>query len=266
MSLIEVEALSYGYQGTERMVVHDISFTLDGGEVMCIIGPNGAGKSTLLNVMVGMLPASHGRVTLEGIDVSRMNRAHIARFIGYVTQSKTPSFGYSVIDYTVMGRAAHVALCKMPSSSDYERAWAGLRRMGVEDLAYRNYLELSGGERQQVDIARAIVQDPRLIILDEPTSALDFGNQAKVIDVVGQLRDEGYAVLLTTHDPNHAIMLGSKVGVLETGGAMVVGEAGEIISEEILSKTYRTDVRIEYMDKVKREVCTIMGTVPKTIT
>lgn len=266
MSLIAVESLSYGYQGVGRMVVHDISFTLDRGEVMCIIGPNGAGKSTLLNVMVGMLPASRGRVMLEGSDVARMSRAQIARFVGYVTQTKMPSFGYSVIDYTVMGRAAHVALCKMPSPADYETAWAGLKRMGIEDLAHRNYLELSGGERQQVDIARAIVQDPRLIILDEPTSALDFGNQAKVVDVVGQLRNEGYAVLLTTHDPNHAIMLGSKVGVLEAGGAMVVGGADEIICEDILSKTYRTDVKIEYMDKVKREVCTIMSGVSKTTT
>ena len=255
--LLHVDHATFSYPESAHPTFADVSFDLDEGCVMCIIGPNGAGKSTLLNTIVGMLSLASGTISIEGEDVSRLSRSRIARTVAYVTQSKAPGFDYRVLDYVVTGRAAHLGVCKAPSESDYELALRGLERMGVERLAERSYLKLSGGERQQVDIARALVQDPRLVILDEPTSALDFGNQAKVIRVVEQLAHDGYAVLMTTHNPNHAIMLDGLVGILDSSGTMTVGSAAETITEAQLSRAYSTDVVIDYVAKAHRDVCTI---------
>ncbi|GAA2184266.1 ABC transporter ATP-binding protein [Brooklawnia cerclae] len=256
-ALLEVDGLCFAYPGERGTVFRDVSFRLGTGEVMCIIGPNGAGKSTLLHAIVRLRVPSAGTVRLDGADVSRLSRSRIARVVGYVTQSSAPAFGYRVLDHVVMGRAPHVSLYRTPSREDYRLAAAGLEQLGVGHLAERNYLELSGGERQQVDIARAIVQKPRLIILDEPTSALDFGNQARVLRIVRRLAADGFAVLLTTHDPNQVIVLDAKVGVLNSDGSLLVGTPAETITEESLSRVYNADVTVAYVDKVHRDVCTI---------
>ena len=164
-------------------------------------------------------------------------------------------YSYSVIEYVVMGRAPYISSLRKPSPEDYACAAEAVETMGIGHLAGRSFSELSGGERQQVAIARILVQDPQLILLDEPTSALDFGNQIKVVRMVRELSRRGYSVIMTTHNPDHAIMLQDTIGILNADGHMAVGTAEEILTEEYLSAVYQTAVKISYVEKVRRNAC-----------
>ena len=253
-SLLSVRSLSFAYRA-DSPVFSDVSFTLEAGHSFTILGPNGAGKSTLLGCLGAQLAPDSGGVRVEGRSLADMGPGSIARRIGFVPQSLAAVYGYRVRDFVVMGRAPYIARFLQPSDADYDMVDRTLRDLGIFHLADKSYTELSGGERQQVVLARVLVQDPRIILLDEPTSALDFGNQLKVIRIIKELTESGYAVIMTTHNPDHAIMLDDRVGVLGADGHMRVGGTVEIVTEGVLSEVYRTDVRIVDVPEIGRRAC-----------
>ena len=241
--LLMVHGLSFAYEsGTP--VFTDVSFDLEAGHSFTILGPNGAGKSTLLGCLAAQLAPNSGVIRITGRSLADMSTGAIARRIGFVPQNLAAVYGYRVCDFVAMGRAPYISRFSMPSDEDYQRVADTLADLGITHLGNKSYTALSGGERQQVMLARVLVQDPRLILLDEPTSALDFGNQLKVIRVVRDLTERGYAVIMTTHNPDHAIMLGDRVGILDRDGRLTAGQAGEVVTEETLSRVYRIPVRI----------------------
>lgn len=254
MSLLDVEALTFAYPGGEP-VLQEVSFSLEAGQILSIIGPNGAGKSTLLHCLIGQLTPTSGRVLVQGCSLNRMPRREIARFIGYVPQDQNPVFGYDVRTFVVMGRTPYISTFRMPSKEDYRRADAAIEEMGIGHLADRPCTEVSGGERQQAAIARVVVQEPRIVILDEPTSALDFGNQVRALHMVERLSEQGYGVIMTTHNPDHAIMVGGKVAALNRQGQLTVGPVTEIISPSRLSEMYQVAVKVPYVEEVERNAC-----------
>lgn len=254
MSLFEINNASFSYP--KRMqTFQKVSFKIEQGQIFTILGPNGAGKSTLLSCIAGLNSLTTGKITLNGRDISHMSRKEIAHTEGFVPQNIDAVFSYSVIEYVVMGRAAYISSLGKPSSKDYDYAFEAIKTMGISELTNRSFSELSGGERQQVAIARILVQNPQLILLDEPTSALDFGNQIKVVKMAKSLSEKGYSVIMTTHNPDHAIMLNGVVGILDRSGSMEVGAVDEILTEEHLSFVYQTDVKISYVDKICRYAC-----------
>ena len=217
MTALAAAELTVGHGG--RAVARGISLAVAAGEVLCLLGPNGGGKTTLLRTLLGLIPPLAGRVTLAGDDLATLSRGEVARRLAYVPQATQGGFGHAALEAVAMGRAARLPLLAAPGARDRAIALAALERMGVGHLAPRPVTELSGGERQLVLIARALAQEAACLVLDEPTASLDFGNQARVLRAVRGLAASGVAVVMTTHQPDHALLVADRVAMLLPGGA-----------------------------------------------
>lgn len=251
---VEVENISFSYG--DNLVFEDVSFSLARGEVLTILGANGAGKSTLLNCLGGILKPAKGQVRLFGDPIEELQQETIATRLGYVPQLQNTSVDYSVRDYLVLGRAPYISMFSSPGKEDYERVEQVIHTMQIERLADKSLQELSGGERQQVHIARALVQEPYILLFDEPTNHLDYGNQLKVLETIVELLDRDcITVILTTHTPDYAILLGGKTALLDHMGHLRVGPTEEIVTEKNLRSIYDTDLSMIYVEELGRLVC-----------
>lgn len=252
--LLRADGLAFRYtHGTT--IFSGVSFSVEPGEVLSLLGPNGAGKSTLLNCIAGLASPSEGTVSVSGRPVESYSARELAAHIGYVRQSISVAYGYTVREYLVMGAAPRIGMFSSPKREDYERVEQAIADLSLQDLAERVVSQLSGGERQRVAIARVIVQDPKVILFDEPTSALDFGNQIRVMRTIRDLANRGYAVIMTTHNPDQPILLGGKVAMLNSDGTLAVGDAKTTLTSERLSKLYGTPLHLVYVDEVDRVAC-----------
>ena len=252
---LEVRQLSFSYDKKNK-VFSDISFELSPGEVFVILGANGAGKSTLLNCLANALTPDSGEILIDGKNENSMSTRETALRIGYVPQITVPTFSYDVRDYVVMGRAPHMKLLSVPGPEDYAKADTVMEYMGISHLAQKPYSNISGGERQQAQIARVLVQETDIVLLDEPTNHLDYGNQLKILKVISSMaRERGISVIFTTHMPDHALLINGKVGILNHNGEMSVGPVEEVMTEDILKNLYNTDLRLIYMKELDRTVC-----------
>jgi iron complex transport system ATP-binding protein len=253
-ALLQVSGLDFSYT-PDRPILQNVRFTMNEGELLTVIGPNGAGKSTLLSCIIGLLPTAAGIVRLRGAPLTAYTPRDIARLAAYVPQMSDAMYAYPVREYIAMGRAPHLRTTQLPGAEDMRIVDGAIARMGIEYLANKAYTKLSGGERQLVNICRALAQQPALILFDEPTSALDYGNQIKTLKMVRSLSEEGYAIIMTTHNPDHAIMLGGSVGVVDRSGRFDVGKTRDAINEKRLSEIYQTNVMIEFVPRAGRDVC-----------
>lgn len=253
--IYDVINLCFKYAARGRTILKDASFTLQEGEIMTILGPNGAGKSTLLNCLANLLQPNSGEIYLCGQKMSEMGIKEVAGCISYVQQTYTPTFAYTVLNYVIMGRAPRIGMFRKPQAEDVQAARDALDKLEISHLADKPYTEISGGERQQVTIARAIVQEPKVILFDEPTSHLDYGNQYRILSMIKIMQEKGYSIIITTHNPDHAILLGGTAAILDRNGQLVVGESSEIITEERLQKLYNTDLRLWPVPELSRTVC-----------
>lgn len=256
MSIIyDIKNLSFSYASLEHKVLDDVSLEISEGDVISILGRNGAGKSTFLNCMLGLIKPQNGEILLAGKSLQNMTEREIASVVGYVPQSHTPAFGHTVFDFVQMGCASRISLFSRPGKKERDDTASALMEMGIEQLADRPYTELSGGERQQAIIARAIVTRPRIILFDEPTAYLDFGNQLRVLRIIRQLADKGFAVAITTHNPDHAMLLGGRAAIFDRQGRLRSGKTEDIITEDILKSVYGIDLKLEYIEEFGRKVC-----------
>ncbi len=252
--ILEVENLAYRYHNGPA-IFQDINFRLEQGEILSILGTNGAGKSTLLNCLGNLYTPCTGEIRLDGTSMRRLPLTQVSRLVGYVPQIHYPVYAYSVRNFVVMGRTPYIGAFSRPKKEDYEKADQALEKLHISHLAEKAYTEISGGERQQVTIARALAQEPKVILLDEPTAHLDYGNQIRTVRLIRELADEGYGVIMTTHNPDHVLMLGGKVGVLDREGRMEFGDAGVILTEEKLSRLYQVRLRLVQVEGLDREAC-----------
>lgn len=248
--MLELQNVFCGYNGVP--VVSDISFTVEAGEVVSILGSNGIGKTTLFKTVLSSLRPLSGKVLLDGVETDRLTSRQRARVLGYVPQVHTPPFPYTVLQVVTTGRTAHLSLFSAPSEADNALALETLGRLGISHLAQRVYTELSGGERQLVLIARALAQQPKILIMDEPTSNLDFGNQLRMLRLIRRLAGSGLSVLLTTHYPEHVLNCATKVVVLYGQGRFKVGAPEELITAETLRELYRVDTEVRRVESLGR--------------
>jgi iron complex transport system ATP-binding protein len=241
--MLSARNLSVGYGS--RVVVSDISLDVKQGEVLCLLGPNGAGKTTLFKTLLGLIYPLAGEVTLDGKPLSSISARDRASRMAYVPQAHAGVFAYTVLDVVLMGRTAKLGLFSSPSKADEEMAMEALKSIGIERLANDDYTRISGGERQLALIARALAQGTPLLVLDEPTANLDFGNSARVLARVAALAKQGYAIVLSTHEPDHALTIGTKVVIVHEGKIAATGTPHEIVTTERLSSLYNIGVAVE---------------------
>jgi len=241
--LIEAQALSFGYP--EHLVGHEASLAIGAGDVMCLLGPNGCGKTTLFRTMLGLLPPQGGRVLIGSDDVGRLSRRDIARRVAYVPQAQAALFPYTALDLVLMGRVAHRGLFSAPTGEDIAIAQRALTDLGIGALAGRDVTRLSGGQRQLVIVARALAQAAPLIVMDEPTANLDFGNQVRVLSEIRRLAERGIGVVLSTHDPDHAFAVGTRVALMHQGTIVASGQPTAVLTAERLQEVYGVEVAVE---------------------
>lgn len=240
--MLETTGLAFGFPG--RTVGAGIDFAVARGETMCVLGPNGSGKTTLFRTLLGLLPARAGKVRLDGRDAVSLTRREIARLVGYVPQAHATAFPFSVADIVLMGRTAHLGALASPRDTDRQVAMRALEEVGIAHLAARNYAAISGGERQLALIARALAQEPKVLVMDEPTASLDFGNQMRVLEKMRSLARLGIAIVFSTHDPDHAFAVADCVLLLGEGRMLAVGTPREVVRAETLERLYGVPVRI----------------------
>ena len=190
------------------------------------------------------LEAGEVLVLLDDRPIAGMRPAEIARHMAYVPQAHATEFSFTALDVVLMGRTARLSAFASPGAADEVIARDKLAALGIAELADHDYTRISGGQRQLTLIARALAQEAPILVMDEPAS-LDFGNQAMVLGRIRDLAAEGYGIVLSTHDPDHALLVGTRVAVIAEGGLRAVGTPEEVVTAEMLSAIYRTQVIVE---------------------
>ena len=244
---LKVDNLAFGYDG--RPVGSEVSFALESGEVLCLLGPNGAGKTTLFKTILRLLAPLAGTIAIDAEAIDRWSRRQLARVFGYVPQAQLGLFPFTVRDVVLMGRTAHIDLFATPSARDVEVAEEMLDLLGIVHLTDQPYTEISGGERQITLVARALAQEPKILVMDEPTASLDFGNQVRVLSEIKALARRGIAVILSTHDPDQAFLCAHRVAILHKGRLAYLGPPQEVITSENLRAIYGVDVELRSVER-----------------
>lgn len=238
--ILEARGLAIGYRG--HRIGEGLDLGLAAGRVLALLGPNGGGKTTLLKTLIGLIPPLAGRVLLDGAPLERVPVRERARRIAYVPQVHAGTFGFTVAEVALMGREARRGAFAQPSVADRAIAAVMLARLGIAHLAERPYTQVSGGERQLALIARALAQEPAIVVLDEPTASLDFGNQGRVLDEMRALAAGGLAVAFTTHDPNQAWRHADDVAQLRDGHILAAGPTRAVLTRTGLEALYGSPV------------------------
>jgi len=231
-------------KGTGHGVFSGVSLEVRSGEVLSILGPNGAGKTTLIKCLAGLLVPTEGEVALHDKPLHTFTRREISREIAFVPQGELPLFPYLVRDIVEMGRAPFLSFFAVPAETDEVIALQALEMVGIRHLAQRECTSLSGGEWQLVLIARALAQQPEILLLDEPTAHLDLGNQMRVLQVIHHLALSGLAVVCTTHAPDHALLLDGTAALMDKGRITALGKPADILTSARLRETYGVPVEI----------------------
>lgn len=228
----------------ERPVLRGVDLEVAPSEVVALVGPNGAGKTTLLRVASRVLVPDAGEVLFEGRALDRWGRRALSRAVAVVPQDTGMPFPFRAGELVVMGRAPHQPLLGFDRQEDVDHAGRALERLGIAHFADRSVFELSGGERQLVAFARALAQDPKLLLLDEPTAFLDLRHRVRVLRVVREFAEQGRSALVVSHDLNLAARACDRLVVLQEGVIVASGPPEEVMTAELLSRVYGTEADI----------------------
>jgi len=247
--VVSVENVSFSYG--KLQVLKDVTMNAKEGEIVCLLGPNGAGKSTLLKCILGALKPQKGRIIINGDDISNLNPIELAKLIGYVPQVIEQTFPLTVFEAILTGRLPYLSWT--PRQSDLEAVRSAMRLLGIENLAWKNLSELSGGQRQKVLLAMALAKEPSILLLDEPTSNLDLNSQLEVMDVIRDIVEDGKTAIVALHDLNLALRYADRVVVMKDGRVIANGEPDEVLNERIIESVYgvkaiiKNDSRLRYV-------------------
>lgn len=250
--MLKAENLHFAY--TNQPLLQGISLHLNKGEVLCLLGSNGAGKSTLLKILLGLLQPHKGKVWLNQQPLNRYSAKQRAQLLAYVPQNHQPSFPYTVKQLVGLGRLAHLGIFASLTAADKRLIDQALEFFNLTHLAKQPYTQLSGGERQLALIARAWVQEAKILILDEPLTGLDLGQQFKLLNYLDELSRQSYALLMTNHQPEQLLNRPYQLLLLKDGKTLAQGKATQVLTPENLYQLY--GVRLELVNKLGLELQT----------
>lgn len=239
--MLSINGLDFRYKNISAL--EDVGIELNKGEVLSIVGPNGAGKTTLLKCILGIVKPDKGTVLIDGRDASRMKRLNLAKCISYVPQASPSKFPISVFDVVLMGRRPYIVW--KPSKKDLEVVADLLKSMGLEDVALRDFDQLSGGQKQKVLLARAFAQDTDYLLLDEPTSNLDLKHQMEVMEMIsGMVKKKEAAAILAIHDLNLASRFSDTIIMLNAGKIVCTGKPLQVMTANNIRSVYGVEAMI----------------------
>ena len=237
MSLLEASDLVVRYGGG-RPALDGVTCAIRGGELLAVVGPNGSGKTTLVRVISGLLGPERGEVTVDGRALARWRRADLAGVLAVVPQGETVTFPLGVDETVMLGRYARLGPLAAPGAADHAAVKEALARCDVAGLAARAIDTLSGGEWQRVRLARALAQEPRVLVLDEPTTSLDIRHEMELFELVRRLVDGGLAGLVITHHINLAARYADRILLLSAGRVAGEGRPAEVLRENTLRAVF----------------------------
>lgn len=263
---VEKGNFSYG----NRKILNDISFELNAGELLAILGPNGVGKTTLIKCMLGFLKWNDGNSFLDKKPIRNYKLKDIWKNISYVPQSRNVEFSsLTGLEFVLLGRGSNIDWYSIPKKRDVEISCDVMKKLGIYHMKDRPINELSGGELQLFLIARALVSNPKIVVLDEPESNLDFRNQLIVLDVLCELVNSGIGVIFNTHYPSHALQRANKALLINRSGKSIFGNTANIVTSKNIEsafgvkaiigdiesehKIYQDVLPIEIIDKKKEK-------------
>jgi iron complex transport system ATP-binding protein len=245
MDTFTVDNISFGYDPA-LPVVRDVSLNVSAGEFLTLVGPNGSGKSTLLRLLDRIHAPQRGAILLSDQPLARLSRSAIARRIGYVPQDNSVQFPFSVADIVLMGRSPHTRGSAFENSHDRTVANTMMHLMDVAHLAGHLVTDLSGGERQRVFIARALAQQPEILLLDEPNAHLDIAHQLEVFRIIRKLNTEsGLTVISVSHDLNLASSFSDTIAMMVDGRLAATGSPEAVLTEEQIEGAFGTPVIVD---------------------
>jgi iron complex transport system ATP-binding protein len=234
---IDVKNLSHSFG--EHLVLKNISFQVPAKDFFIVIGPNGSGKTTLMKILSGILKPQTGRLEILNRAIDRYQRKALARTIAFVPQMLSADFPFTVFEMVLMGRSPYLGILGIEEEKDMEIARQAIAFTGMEHLSHRKLDQLSGGEQQRVFIARAICQEPDVILLDEPTASLDLAYQVRIMDLMERLKNEkGITVVMVSHDVNLAAMYADHLLLINDGQVLCQGLPEEVLTYKTLEEAY----------------------------
>ena len=238
---LKVKGLEFGY--TSMPVLADVCLELAQSEMLGIVGPNGAGKSTLIRCINRILNPQRGRILLDENDIKKMDRIELARKMGYIPQTASQIFPTTVFDAILLGRRPHIGW--RSGEEDHEKVLDVLELLDIEDLAMRDIKELSGGQQQRVFIARALAQEPEVLLLDEPTSNLDIRHQLEVMEIIKDLVvKEGISAIMAIHDLNLASKYTDRVLIMKEGRIFDAGSPSDVLTTGNIRSVYGVEAEV----------------------
>jgi len=230
----------------DKLILQDVNFAVAKGEFFVIIGPNGAGKTSLLKIIAGFEKIGQGCVNIRGKNIREYSRRNLSKILAIVPQQIEVGFPFSVAETVIMGRTPHLGILGMESKADFLMAREAMQFTDVAHLADRKLHQLSGGELQRAVIARAICQQPEVILLDEPTTALDPAHQLKIMDLMEKFRREhGTTIIMVSHDLNLASMYGDRLLLLKEGRVVKTGSPGTVLNKILLEESYGCRMQVD---------------------
>lgn len=245
MHALHINSISFSYRlGVPTL--REVSFTVQKGEFLTLVGPNGSGKTTLLRLLDRILLPDQGTILLDGKPLRSIPRSALARRIAFIPQDGGVLFPFTVLEVVLMGRSPHTRGRMFENDSDRQIAWEVLRMTDTEHLAHQPVTTLSGGERQRVFIARALAQQPAILLMDEPNAHLDIAHQLDAFSLVKKLNIErSLTVVCVSHDLNLAASFSDRIGVLVCGSLTALGTPNEVLTEQTIRDAFRTHVIVD---------------------